>query len=144
MKEFELFFKTFSECLRLAAKGFESVAKMVDEFAVTQAESKPSQEEGRETKVVDVSTAAPPRDQRVPSGMREEIVAPPKAPVQEPAGVTATDAVFSIIEHSKDGVGTAAIKTQTGFKDKKIHNIIYKLKKQGKIKSKKKGVYVRA
>ena len=33
---------------------------------------------------------------------------------------------------------------KTGFSEKQIHNIVYKLKKQGKVKSEGKGVYVKA
>jgi hypothetical protein len=32
---------------------------------------------------------------------------------------------------------------KTGYDAKKIHNLVYKLKKQGKIKSETKGVYVK-
>ena len=41
-----------------------------------------------------------------------------------------------------DGVDTAELKKKTGFNDKKIHNIVYKLKKQKRIKSLRKGIYV--
>jgi len=40
-------------------------------------------------------------------------------------------------------VGTATLKMETGFKGHKIYNIVYKLKKQGKIKSVDKGVYLK-
>jgi hypothetical protein len=33
---------------------------------------------------------------------------------------------------------------KTGYENKKIHNLVHKLKKQGKIKSETKGVYVKA
>lgn len=55
--------------------------------------------------------------------------------------VTAADTVFAIIKRSKKGIGIAGIKKKTDFNDKKIHNIIYKLKKQEKIQSISKGVY---
>ena len=57
--------------------------------------------------------------------------------------MTATDQILRIIKRSKKGVNIAAIKKRTGFNDKKIHNIIYKLKKQGKIQSISKGVYLK-
>jgi predicted nucleic acid-binding protein len=37
----------------------------------------------------------------------------------------------------------AAIKQKTGYDNKKIHNLVYKLKKQGKIKSETKGIYIK-
>ncbi|MFC1857918.1 GIY-YIG nuclease family protein [Thermodesulfobacteriota bacterium] len=58
--------------------------------------------------------------------------------------MTASDQVLGVIRRSKKGVGMAALKTKTGFEDKKIQNIVFKLKKQGKIKSPERGVYVKA
>ena len=55
--------------------------------------------------------------------------------------MTAGDAVLNIIQKSKKGVDTASIQKETGFTTKKIHNIVYKLKKQGKIISESKGFY---
>ena len=57
---------------------------------------------------------------------------------------TATSSVSDIIMNSRKGVSTAQIKDRTGFDEKKIWNIINRLKKQGKIKSQKKGHYVKA
>jgi len=56
---------------------------------------------------------------------------------------TATDTVFRIIKGYRRGASVAAIKKKTGYDDKKIHNLVYKLKKQGKIKSVSPGVYVK-
>jgi hypothetical protein len=61
----------------------------------------------------------------------------------KPKKVTATSAVSDIIMKSRKGVTTAMIKKKTGFDEKKIWNIINRLKKQGKIKSEKKGTYVK-
>ena len=57
---------------------------------------------------------------------------------------TAADAVFGIIKRYKKGANIATINQKTGYDNKKIHNLVYKLKKQGKIKSEAKGVYVKA
>ena len=58
--------------------------------------------------------------------------------------LTAADTVLAIVKMSKKGVDTATLKEKTGFPDYKVHNTVYKLKKQGKIKSEGKGVYVKA
>ena len=58
--------------------------------------------------------------------------------------MTAGDTVLNIIGKSKTGVDTAALQKETGFTTKKIHNIVYKLKKQGKIISERKGFYKKA
>jgi hypothetical protein len=56
---------------------------------------------------------------------------------------TDTDKVLTIIGRSKKGVSTAAIMAKTGFNQKKIANIIYRLRKQKKIRSVDKGVYTK-
>ena len=58
--------------------------------------------------------------------------------------VTATDTVLKLILNSKKGVDTATLKRKTGFEDPKIRVIIYRLKKQGEIKSERRGLYVKA
>ena len=57
---------------------------------------------------------------------------------------TAADTVYKVIARLKKGANMAAIKQKTGYDNKKIHNLVYKLKKQGRIKSPAKGVYVKA
>ena len=56
---------------------------------------------------------------------------------------TDTDKVLAIIGRSKKGVSTAAIMQKTGYNQKKIANIVYRLRKQKKIKSVDKGVYTK-
>jgi DNA-binding IclR family transcriptional regulator len=58
--------------------------------------------------------------------------------------MTAADSVLKIISKSKKGVSTAAIIEQTGYNQKKVANIIYRLKNQGKIKTIQKGIYVKS
>jgi len=67
-----------------------------------------------------------------------------KAAVKKVAPVTAVDTVLAIIKRSKKGVGTVILMKKTGYNQKKISNLVFKLKKQGKIKSVGKGVYVSA
>ena len=58
-------------------------------------------------------------------------------------GMTASDTVLEIIkENGDDGVNFAEILGKTGFDDKKIRNIIFRLNKLGKIKRKNRGIYV--
>ena len=57
---------------------------------------------------------------------------------------TATDTVLAIIKRSRKGIDTATLKKKTGFKVRSVENIIYRLKKEGKIKSEPKGIYVKA
>ena len=56
---------------------------------------------------------------------------------------TAVDAVLGIIKRSKKGVNIATIRQKTGYDNRKIHNLVYRLKKQGEIKSEINGVYMK-
>ena len=70
-----------------------------------------------------------------------------KASIQKTTGKksdTAIATAFAIIGRSKIGVDTAALMEKTGFNKKKVANLVFKLKQQGKITSVGKGVYVKA
>ena len=56
--------------------------------------------------------------------------------------LTAIDVVLDAIKRSKQGIGFAAIKAKTGFDEKKVRNIIFRLNKIGKIKRKSRGIYI--
>jgi hypothetical protein len=58
--------------------------------------------------------------------------------------VTAVDMVFDAIKRSRQGLGFSDIQAKTGFGAKKIRNIIFRLNKIGKIKRKRRGIYVAA
>ncbi len=70
--------------------------------------------------------------------------APKKAVQKKAKPVTAADTVLAIINRYKKGVGMAALMEKTGYNQKKIANLVFKLRKQGKIKSVAKGVYLKA
>ena len=57
------------------------------------------------------------------------------------AKMTATEKILSIIKRSAHGADIAALKAKTGFEDKKIRNIVFRLTKQGTIKRAGRGVY---
>ena len=65
-----------------------------------------------------------------------------KASPKKAAAKTATDTVLSIIKRTKKGLNTAALEKKTGFDAIKVRNIIFRLKKQGKVKSADRGMYV--
>ena len=68
---------------------------------------------------------------------------PKKAVPEKAKPATAVDTVLAIIKKYKKGVGMAALMEKTGYNQKKIANLVFKLRKQGKIKSVDKGVYVK-
>ena len=67
-----------------------------------------------------------------------------KPAAKKTAQLSAVDTAFGLIKRYKKGISTAALMEKTGFDQKKVYNIIYKLNSLGKIKSVGKGVYVKA
>jgi len=90
-----------------------------------------------------------PKAAKKPKAKPAKTKAPMKAPVKKAAvkkvvPVTTADAVLAIINRSKKGVNSETLVKKTGYNQKKISNLVYKLRKQGKIKSPEKGIYVKA
>ena len=88
-------------------------------------------------------------DTHVQPAKKPKIKAVKKTPakkviVRKTAPATAADKIFVIIQKSKKGINTEALMKNTGYERKSISNVIYKLTKQGKIKTVAKGVYVKA
>ena len=56
--------------------------------------------------------------------------------------VTASDIVLNIIKAYRNGAGFAQIQAKTGFGEKKLRNIIFRLSKTNNIKRKSRGIYI--
>lgn len=123
MKEIDVLLKSVVEGMKAVAQGIDVLAEKLDTVAKSH---------GRKVK------AKPGR--RAPSKPKKSIAkkAVPKKPI------TSAETVLKIISRSKKGVSPAIISKKTGFDQKKVYNIIYKLNKQGKIKSVGRGIYVKA
>ncbi len=67
-----------------------------------------------------------------------------KAPAKKPTRVSASGTVLAIVKRSRKGIDTATLEKKTGLKDNHIRTILSRLKKQGKIKSEPKSLYVKA
>jgi len=67
-----------------------------------------------------------------------------KTTAKKPTRVSASGTVLAIIKRSRKGVDKATLRKKTGFEGRKIGDIAYRLKKEGKIKSVGKGLYVKA
>jgi len=61
--------------------------------------------------------------------------------VEKVKRIPATRIVMDIIKNSRQGMNTADLMRVTGFNQRKIHNITFRLKNQGRIKSGERGVY---
>ena len=124
MKEVEKILKALSDGMKSLAKGVEAIAERVDALAKEQ-----------------TAQASPVRTSTKTAA--KKTVAKKALPARGKAS-SATDQVYQIIRRSQKGVNTATLKKKTGFNDKKIHNVIYRLKKGRKIRSIDKGVYKKA
>jgi predicted Rossmann fold nucleotide-binding protein DprA/Smf involved in DNA uptake len=67
-----------------------------------------------------------------------------KAAVKKaPAGqATILGSVLSAIKKSKNGVAIGKIKEKTGLEQRQLSNALYKLSRNGKIKTKERGIYI--
>ena len=63
-------------------------------------------------------------------------------PATGKAAMTSSDIVLDVIKRFKKGVGFGEIQARTGFEEKKLRNIIFRLHKMGKIVRKSRGIYV--
>ena len=134
MKEIDIVLKSLSDGLKAIAKSMASVAKQVDALTT----SKPKTKTARKAPARKKTTARKPAVKA--AAPKRRVVK--KAPAKK--RVTAVDTILTMISRSKKGISVATLKNKTDFNDKKIANIVYKLKKQGKIKSASKGLYVKA
>jgi len=78
------------------------------------------------------STSAPGKSKR-------SAKATPKSPA---SSLTASDMVLDVIKKFKRGAGFAEIQAATGFGEKKLRNIIFRLNQIKKIKRKNRGIYI--
>jgi len=122
MKELQSVLNIVSDGLKTLAKGVEAIAEKVDEASKSQDAVKPKNKKPS-TSAKKIKTARKP--------------AKKKSVTSE----TDTDKVLAIIGRSKKGASTTTIMQKTGYNQKKIANIVYRLRKQKKIKSVDKGVY---
>ena len=129
MKEMQSLLKMVSDGLKTLAQGVEAIAEKIDEASKIKSPAKP--------KLKKPATAAKKTKRVKTPALRTA-----KKKAAKPT--TAVDTVLNIIGRSKNGVNTASIKAKTGYDQKKVANLIYKLKKQGKIKSIEKGVYMKS
>jgi len=63
---------------------------------------------------------------------------------KKPVKVSAAATVLTIIKRSRKGVDVATLKNKTGFESRKVSNIVQRFKREGKIQSGGRGIYVKA
>ncbi|MDM8517519.1 SWIM zinc finger family protein [Desulfobacterales bacterium HSG16] len=80
----------------------------------------------------------------VTAAKKKPVTAAKKKPVTAAKVVKSDiDIVEAVIRRSRNGVDTMTLMAKTGFNEKKIYNLIYRLKKQDKIINIERGVYMK-
>lgn len=125
--------KNFKKSLKSVTKDLDALAKKVERL-ILAAEKLDKAKPQKKT-----AAKAKPLKKTAPKAKPVKKTAPKAA-----RKLTAADTVLGYIKKSKKGIDTATLMKKTGFNQKKIHNIIFKLKKQGTIKSELKGVYLKS
>lgn len=120
-----ILFGTLAEGMKALAKGVESVAERLD--ALSKQPEKAEQEQAAKESPGKKTTAAKKRKKG--SAKEKKTQAP------------ASERVFALIAENPEGISIEALRETTGYGSKKLHNIVYKLKKQNRVKSEKRGVY---
>jgi hypothetical protein len=134
MKKLKKDLQAVNKEIKALAKKTESLLKAVDKLEKPKPTKKPK------AKAVKKKVVKKAPIKRVAA----KKVAPKKAVPKKAKPATAVDTVLAIIKRSKKGIGTTALMEKTGYNQKKIASLVFKLRKQGKIKSVDRGVYVKA
>jgi len=137
MKELDVVLKTVVDGMKVMAQGVESLAEKLEGIAKARLDEKAKAKPARKT-------PAKPKKKIAKKTVQKTVAkkAVKKAVTKKP--VTAVDTVLKIINKSKKGVDTSTLMKKTGYNQRKIANLVYKLNKQGKIKSVGRGVYLKA
>ena len=140
MKALKKDLKSVVKSLKLLTKQTEKIAKALEKVETPRpAKKRPIAKAGKKTvaKKTGKKTVAKKASKKTVTKKARKKISPKKA-----TGKTATDTVLSIIKRSKKGINTSTLEKKTNFDAIKVRNIIFRLKRQGKVKSESRGMYV--
>ena len=163
MTDFEKFIKAMDseKLMRAVADGFKGLSQAIDSLAthieeLTQKE-KATKKAAKKSKPSAKKAKAPAKKAKAPAKKAKAPAKKAKAPAKKTAAaakktekkkaaakgakITAIDTVYGYISRARNGIDVESLVKKTGFDNKKVHNVIYKLKKQNKIKSVDRGRY---
>ena len=130
MPELDQLLATVSEGLKSLAGGIEEIAQRIETLGDVKGKSP-----ARKKK--------PAKPKRAKVKKKRTAKKSKPTPKKKAKSATASNTVLAVISKAPKGIKTADIKTKTGFDEKKVYNIVFKLKQQGKIKTIRRGVYVK-
>jgi predicted transcriptional regulator len=124
--EIKKVFQISGYLLRSFANGLESIARQIESLTQPPADQEPEAKTRSGTEPPETSHSTDARS----------------AP--ETGRSTKTEIIMDVIAGAEEGVDVDAIVRKTGFDRNTIRSAASRLRKQGKVKSKKKGVYMSA
>lgn len=118
--------------LRSFANGLDGIARHIESLSTPP--SDPSEQE----------PASETQSGVEPEPADRTADAPSETPTEKPdaQGAKKIDIILGVIAGAEDGVGVDAIARKTGFDKGTIRSAASRLRKQGKVKSKERGVYM--
>jgi predicted Rossmann fold nucleotide-binding protein DprA/Smf involved in DNA uptake len=126
MKEIEILLKAVADGLKSMADGLTMIARKVDAVAKTQPGKSPSRA-GKTS-----SSQTPKAPKKTSRRARSKTGKP----------LPATEKVYQAIQHSGKGLNNADICAETNLDKKQVSNALFRLKKSGKIKAVRRGIYI--
>jgi len=126
MKEFETFLKTVGDGLKMLAQGVNAIADRLDDFVESNKGGTAGSRTNARTATSGKETSRRAAGRPGPRGKK---------------GASASDHVYEAMSRARGPVTIDMLAEKTGFEKKKLHNILYRLKKQGRIENVSKGVY---
>jgi len=128
MNQLQKMLQTVSKSLQELSKKVESIQKQIGSAKKKVAKKVPLK-------------AKPRIVSKAPKAAKTKKSAPKAKAKKESSTGTAYDLFLKAFEGGNSGLSISDLKSKTGFDDKKVANLVYKAKKQGKIKNVDKGIY---
>ena len=133
--------KKVKDQLKAISKNLVSLSKQVDKLTKQVDKLQPAKKTTAKKAVAKKKTVA--RKKAAP----KKKVAKKKAPAKTrkaAKGATVLDTVLSVIKRSRSGVAISTLREKTKLDPRQLSNALYKLSKKGAIKTKSRGVYIKA
>ncbi len=128
---------TLSTGLKALAEGINVISKQVNKMTSEQVQASTNNTSKRANQSSALKTRAVKRKQSRKTVKKETGA----RKINSRKAKTASETVLDLIKSSGDGANYAHMVESTGYDKKKLANILFNLKKQGKIRSVSKGVY---
>ena len=133
--------------LKTVAKSLASLADKLEKLSTQVAGAPAAKKAAPKKKAVAKKKAAPKKKvvAKKKAAPKKKAVAK-KAPAKKAAAGkdTVLDSVLAVIKKSRNGADIATLKAKTKLESRQLSNALYKLSKKNLIKSKSRGVYIKA